>query len=110
MLMRSKINKVDRMQASLGSPLLESRQTMRVCDAAVAVLRETKNPAVMWGDCGLLDLIAERAGYGSIDEYPWQRHRKTLAALAKRPGILVKRKTYAGERRVNIFKLPEHAA
>lgn len=35
---------------------------MRVCDAAIEILKETDNPAVMWGDTGLLYKIAERSG------------------------------------------------
>lgn len=77
--------------------------------AAPTVLRETKNPAVMWGDCGLLDDIAERAGFDLIARHPMLRHRIVLDALdlcmELVPGM-----TIAGQsREVRIFWLPEEA-
>lgn len=82
---------------------------MRVCDAAVAVLTETGNPAVMWGDTGLLHLIAERAGLPSKDR-AWKTENAVLAALSRRPGDLVKGLTReAHGRRVRIFWLKGHA-
>lgn len=87
--------------------------TVRVCDAAVAVLRETNNPAVMWGDCGLIDLIHERAG---LKKSRWVeiRHAQVLNALSRQPGNeLVAGRTKAhvsgcGERYVRIFWLRGH--
>jgi hypothetical protein len=83
---------------------------VRVCDAAVLVLRETGNPAVMWGDCGLLDQIHVRAG---LKDSRWVevRHAQVLNALTRQPGELIAGKTMAwvsgcGDRRVRIFWLP----
>jgi len=77
----------------------------RVCDAAVEVLRETKNEAVMWGDSGLLHLIAERAG---IAHRAWETEDQIIAALSKTPGLLIPGHTLNGRnRRVRIFRLPE---
>lgn len=77
----------------------------RVCDAAaVDVLRETDNPAVMWGDEGLLHLIAERMGW----EHECTRTSdRVLNALSKTPGRLMPGYTTTGNnRRVRIFHLP----
>jgi hypothetical protein len=79
---------------------------VRVCDAAVEVLRETNNPAVMWGDVWLLHAIADRAGLAE-SRYPSHRERRVLAALTKQPGILIPRLTRIGSgRSVRIFRLP----
>lgn len=82
----------------------------RVCDAAVEVLRETDNPAVMWGDTHLLHQIADRAGIKSAQR-GGLTERRVLAALARQPGILVKRYTQAHvapqTRTVLVFRLPE---
>ena len=81
---------------------------MRACDAAVAVLRETKNPAVMWGDSGLLHLIAERAGLRTQDR-SWKTEDAVLRCLSRQPGDLVSGTTVTGNgRRVRCFWLPEH--
>jgi hypothetical protein len=81
----------------------------RVCDAAVEVLRETDNPAVMWGDSGLLHLIANRAGVKSAKR-AWITEDRVLNALSRQPGELVPGTTCSGggNRRVRIFWLPEH--
>jgi hypothetical protein len=80
---------------------------MRVCDAAANVLRLTDNPAVMWGDSGLLHAIAELAEI-STRARSWQTEHAVLDALAKTPGELVPRYTTAVRgRRVRIFYLPE---
>ena len=77
----------------------------RVCDAAVEVLRDTGNPAVMWGDNGLVDLIADRAGVRR-DGPPTMA--RVLGALSATPGVLVPRMTRLGNGRlVRIFRLPE---
>ena len=65
---------------------------MKIHEAAVAVLRETKNPAVMWGDAHLLHTIAERA------QVPWRgraslTERRVLDALTRDPSILIAKKT-----------------
>lgn len=67
---------------------------MRTCDAAVLVLRETGDPAVMWGDAHLLRLIAERAGIPVRDG---------------RERFLIPKHTICGgrERLVRIFRLPD---
>ncbi len=83
--------------------------TVRTCDAAVEVLRETDNPAVMWGDEGLLHAIADRAGLKACNR-AWQTSAAVLNNLARQPGDLVSRLTLAANgRRVRIFYLPEHA-
>jgi hypothetical protein len=86
---------------------------MRTCDAAIAVLRETQNPAVMWGDEGLLHLIADRAGM-LMAHKSWRTSRAVLANLSRCPGELVARmaRGHSGgrERWVRIFVLPEEAA
>lgn len=82
---------------------------MRTCDAAVEVLRETDNPAVMWGDEGLLHLIAERAGLRSCGR-AWKTSDAVLRNLSREPGSLVPLHTSVGRYgRVRIFYLPEHA-
>jgi hypothetical protein len=78
----------------------------RVCDIAVEVLKESNNPAVMWGDAGLLDTIAARAGIAR-DECPIYNWRRVLNALSRQPGILKPKLTMAGNRAVRIFRLPE---
>lgn len=61
---------------------------MRCCDAAVLVLRESKNPAVGSGDSGLCHMIAERAGMGHDG---WWTEKKVLDNLSRQPGELVPR-------------------
>lgn len=80
---------------------------MRTCDAAVAVLRETSNPAVMWGDEGLLHLIAKRAGLRTCGR-AWKTSDAVLNNLSRQPGKLVPFLTTDGRgRAVRIFYLPE---
>jgi len=82
---------------------------MRTCDAAVLVLRETDNPAVMWGDEGLCHLIAERAELSTVGR-AWLTSDRVLRNLDRQPGELVAGTTLTGaNRRVRIFWLPEHA-
>lgn len=80
-----------------------SRRRKRVCDAAVEVLHETDNPAVMWGDEGLCHLIAERMGWEHNGPITSDR---VLNALAKTPGPLVKGLTRCHSRNVRIFAIP----
>ena len=83
-------------------------ERMRVCDAALEVLTKTGNPAVMWGDTGLLHAIAERAGLPSKDR-AWKTENAVLAALSRQPGALVSGHTReAHGRRVRIFWLRGH--
>ena len=81
---------------------------IRVCDVALAVLRETNNPAVMWGDCGLLDTIYVRAGLKETRYVP-VRWSRVMNALTRQPGELVPGYTLIGPKRyVRIFWLPGH--
>jgi hypothetical protein len=80
---------------------------MRTCEAAVLVLRETDNPAVMWGDEHLLHMIAERAGLRARKN-SWHTSKAVLNNLTRCPGILISKMTKGGhERWVRIFSLPE---
>lgn len=65
------------------------------------ILIETDNPAVMYGDCGLLDSCANRAGM-QIDWPPMKRWRKVLAALerSKSGQALFEKRLVAGRRGV----------
>ncbi len=83
---------------------------MRTCEAAVLVLRETNNPAVMWGDSGLLHMIADRAELRSHSK-AWKTEAAVLRNLSRDPGELVAAHTtiIRGNRKVRIFYLPEHA-
>lgn len=85
---------------------------MKTCEAAALVLRETNNPAVMWGDEGLLHMIADRAELKMASHGPFTSNA-VLANLARSPGELVPGLTYSGPsargRLVRIFYLPEHA-
>lgn len=83
---------------------------MRTCDAAMLVLRETGNPAVMWGDEHLLHMIAERAGLRAARR-GWETSKMVLNNLSRCPGELVAKYTVCGghERTVRIFRLPECA-
>ncbi len=60
---------------------------MRVCDAALEVLLETKNPSVMYGDEWLCHRIADKMQWEHEGPYT---SRRVLSALAKTPGRLVK--------------------
>jgi hypothetical protein len=60
---------------------------MRVCEAAILVLKEHKQPSVMWGDEWLLHQIAKKKGWPS--EGP-RTSKRVLSALAKTPGTLIK--------------------
>jgi len=53
-----------------------------IADYAVEVLKETDNPAVMFGDCTLLDMIAKRCTHTNlIKTHPLTRHSRILTAL-----------------------------
>jgi hypothetical protein len=59
----------------------------------------------MFGDEGLCHLIAAKLGW---KHEAWKTSERVLAALARTPGELVKKKTRTGGGRlVNIFRLPE---
>jgi hypothetical protein len=78
---------------------------LRVCDAAVTVLRRTGNPAVMWGDEGLLHLIADELGW---PHEAWHTSDRVLNALYKTPGPLVKVDAcLGGSNRRGVRFLPE---
>ena len=79
---------------------------LRVCDAAMLVLKETNNDAVMWGDSVLLHQIAEKAG---MPHDSWKTEEKVLNALSRQPGNLVPGYTrlVQPERLVRVFRLPE---
>lgn len=55
----------------------------RCTDVAVVVLLDTDNPAVMWGDSGLLDSIFERWRPGLRKVHPLDRWQRVLGALDK---------------------------
>lgn len=82
---------------------------MKTWEAAVEILRETNNPAVMWGDSGLLDQIHDRAGFMK-KSHPLDRWSAVLKSLGRSPGLLIAGTTLCGKnRRVRCFWLPEHA-
>lgn len=81
---------------------------MKTATAAVLVLRETKNPAVMWGDEGLCHMIADRAGIRMRGKAIWTSDA-VLRNLARSPGELIPGLTNSVGRWVRIFWLPEHA-
>ena len=83
---------------------------MRTCDAAVAVLRETGNRAVMWSDEGLCHLIADRAQLRSCGRLT-RTSDCVLANLArKHDGLIAGTTSHPhNRRRVRIFWLPEYA-
>lgn len=76
-----------------------------IAQHAVDVLLETDNPAVMWGDCGLLDMIADRAKVSKLNVWPpmW-RWKQVLDGLEGSP-LFRKVMTYAGNRPVRKFEL-----
>lgn len=79
---------------------------MRTCEAAVEILRETKNGAVMWGDERLLHMIAARAGLKARGRGPLTSDR-VLANLSRRhDGLVAGHTTLCNDRRVRIFWLP----
>jgi len=77
---------------------------MKVWEATMIVLRKTDNPAVMWGDEGLLHLIADELGW---KHDAWKTSERVLAALRKTPGPLSKGLTRCHNRLVSIFRMPE---
>ena len=84
---------------------------MRACDAAMQVLLESDNPAVMYGDDWLCHQIAARLGWEH--EGP-ATTRRVLRALSKTPGRLTKnhvrlmpRNSRSQGRAVLHFELPK---
>jgi len=74
-------------------------------EATIEVLRETDNPAVMFGDSGLLHAIAERLGWEAMGV---QTEDRVMAAWNKSPGRLIKSKSQLGNGRiVSKFSLPK---
>ncbi len=82
---------------------------MKIWEAAIAVLQETDNPAVMWGDVGLLHSIAERAGLQiPVTTKLFVTEQRVLNALTRTPGRLQATYTTTGRgRRVRIFRLSD---
>ncbi len=82
---------------------------MKPWEAAVEVLRETKNPAVMWGDSQLLHDIATKLGW---KHDAWHTEKRVLDALTRNPGSLIPKMTMSHtgpgcrERAVRIFRMP----
>lgn len=80
----------------------------RVCDAAVEVLRETKNDAVMTTDTYLCHAIAKRAAMQTNGIHPLTICKRVIDNIARQPGILVPLMTLGYRNRaVRIFRLPE---
>lgn len=82
----------------------------RVCDVAAEVLRETGNPAVMYGDSGLLDAIFARANLRTPAWHPLTQWKRVLDALTRQPGELIPGHVRSPDNRhlMRIFWLPEH--
>lgn len=80
---------------------------MRVCDATVDTLKVTGNDAVMWGDCVLLNMVADCLGWEH--EY-WRTEKRVLDALSKTPGILepvfTRIRISGRDRLVRCFRMP----
>lgn len=76
------------------------------------VLKQTGNPSVMWGDCGLLDMCAARCTHTNLmNLHPLKRHNRILTALEISP-LFEKRYIQiqfatVGNRDVRSFKLKE---
>lgn len=82
-----------------------------IAEHAADVLRETGNPAVMYGDCGLLDQIVERANITKVGRYmdghPINGWKKVLAGL-ERSDLFEKSLVSCGSSRVmRCFTLKE---
>lgn len=61
---------------------------MSIAEAAVIVLKETDNPAVGYGDSGLLHAICEKAG---LAHRGWKTEGYILKGLERRPDLFEKR-------------------
>lgn len=96
------------MKTAHASQSANTGHRMKTCEAAVLVLRETGNPAVMWGDEHLLHMIAERAGLRA-QKNSWHTSKAVLNNLARCPGVLVPKRTRCHTHWVRIFRLPECA-
>jgi len=82
----------------------------RVCDITIQVLKDTGNEAVMYGDEGLMHLIAMELHWKIPSDIPgWDKlYQRLLNALTKTPGDLIHKFTQNGRGRlVRIFRLPE---
>lgn len=66
---------------------VESGKRMRACDAAAAVLREHREPTIMYGDEWLAHQVGKKLGWEPDGP---RTTRRVLAALARTPGPLVK--------------------
>lgn len=78
---------------------------MKVWDAAIEVLIEQECTGVMWGDEGLLHLIADRAWPGK-QHRSWRTSKAILDALSRDPGPFRRYTTVIGRGRpVRMFML-----
>ncbi len=94
----------------------QTEHRLTIAEVAVLVLRETDNPAVTYGDTGLVDLIATRArmkkpfpGPG----YHTKLHVRVLDALERRPDLFKKHLTWfnagrSGSQYARVFTLKGH--
>jgi len=80
-----------------------------IADHTVDVLMETGNPAIMFGDVRLLDMVAERCIHTTLmDILPMTRHTRILNALEKDERFdkgYVKRWSIRGNPYLRHFKL-----
>jgi len=84
-----------------------AKRPMKIGDATLAILTETDNPGVGWGDTGLLDTIWKRSGR-SLDIHPLTRHKRILDALGHDPRF-EKRFTRHHPQPVRVFYPAEQA-
>lgn len=78
---------------------------------AVNVLAETDNPAVMWGDAGLLDMIYYRKHGTDTRKHPYERWKSVLDGLSKSPGPFIAKQTKLPSGKwVRYFELHQESA
>lgn len=78
---------------------------MKISEAAEAILLETGNDAIMFGDVVLLHQVAHKMGWNSNGS---ATERRVLDAMTRSPGKFLARYTRIGNGRlVRIFRLPE---
>lgn len=82
-----------------------------IADITVEVLKETDNPGIMYGDCGLLDMIANRCTHTNLMTlHPLTRHSRILNALEKDKRFkkfYFERRGFRGNKYARSFKLKE---
>ena len=91
-----------RRSESMGA-IHEDGKGMKVWEATVEVLRDTDNDGIMWGDSGLLHMVAEKLGW---KHEAWKTENRVLAALRKNPGILIRSNVLCHGHWVTNFELP----